>query len=269
LSHNIAWWTDIHFELLDPEQRAFTRMLWKNSTADCAILTGDLSHGNSTLDELHDLATRFGRPIYFVLGNHDFYGTSIARRRIEATHLAAAVDNLIYLTTAEIVSLTNNTALVGHDGWGDGRAGDFTGTPVRPPDLTEIADLAQAAHDRDMLATRLQKLGDETAQHLARVLPQAAAHHRQVIVATHVPPFPNATWYNGQNSTAQWLPHFCCHAAGTVLVDMAERFPNCQWLVLCGHSHGDGEIRVRENLRVLTAGAEPCLPQMAQALELA
>ena len=35
-----------------------------------------------------------------------------------------------------------------------------------------------------------------------------------------------------------------------------ESHPKCQILVLCGHTHGGGEIQMAENLRVLTGPAE-------------
>lgn len=269
MSGTFAWWTDPHFELLSKVQREQVERAWTETSADCAILTGDISHGSSSLRWLRQLAGAFGRPIYFVLGNHDFYGTSIAKQREAARQLCDEVENLTYLTSSDVVSLSAHTALVGHDGWGDMREGDWQGTSVRPPDFDEIEDLIDAAGDRSSLRRRLRQLGDEAAEHFSRGLPVALTEHERVIVATHVPPFREASWYEGENSTPPWLPFFCCRAVGDVLLQMAERYSDREVSVLCGHCHGNGEVRVRDNLHVRTGGAEPCSPQVQEVVEFA
>lgn len=264
-----AWWTDPHFELLSESHRRQVLRAWSESPADCAVVTGDISHGSSTLRWLRQLAQVFRKPIYFVLGNHDFYGTSIAAQREAARQLCDEVENLIYLTAGDVVSLSPSTALVGHDGWGDMREGDWEGTPVRPPDFDEIEELRKAVSDRSVVRKTLRRMGDEAAGHLARVLPEALAVHERVIVATHVPPFRKASWYEGENSGDAWLPFFCCRAVGNLLLDVAERFPEREVSVLCGHCHGTGETQVRDNLHVRTGGAEPCSPQVQCLVEFA
>lgn len=267
MSGTAAWWTDPHFELLSETQRRQVLSVWDESSADCAIVTGDISHGSTTVGWLRQLARAFERPIYFVLGNHDYYGTSIARQRDAVRQLCGEVENLFYLASCDVIALSTGTALVGHDGWGDMREGDWEQTSVRPPDFDEIEDLVDLAGDRKGICDRLRQLGDESAGHLARVLPEALAAHERVIVATHVPPFREASWYDGENSTAPWLPFFCCRAVGGVLLETAERYPDREVSVLCGHCHGAGEVRIRKNLHVCTGGAEPCSPQVQGMVE--
>ena len=43
--------------------------------------------------------------------------------------------------------------------------------------------------------------------------------------------------------------------AGQVLAELAQRFPRCRLTVLCGHTHGEGTVRVARNLVVHTGGA--------------
>ena len=267
LSGRAAWWTDLHFELLTTLEQGQVLEEWRESAGDCAIVTGDISHGSSVFRWLRGLAEVFARPIYFVLGNHDFYGTSITRQREVAKRACEEISNLVYLTEGPVVSLSPDTALVGHDGWGDMREGDWEGTSVRPPDLDEIEDLKEVALDRIVLRDRLRQLGDEAAGRLERGLGEALDGHSRVIVATHVPPFREASWYDGDVSTAPWLPFFCCRAVGDVLLDAAEKHPACELLVLCGHCHGTGDVRIRENLRVLTGGGEPCSPHVQRILD--
>jgi predicted MPP superfamily phosphohydrolase len=55
---------------------------------------------------------------------------------------------------------------------------------------------------------------------------------------------------------------------GDVLLEAAQSHPKCQILVLCGHTHGGGEIQVAENLRVVTGPAEYGKPKIQRIMEL-
>ena len=67
--------------------------------------------------------------------------------------------------------LTAHVGVVGHDGWADGRAGDFARSMVGMQDYRLIAELS----GRDKLArwNALKSLGDEAAAHIRRVLPRS------------------------------------------------------------------------------------------------
>ena len=82
-----------------------------------------------------------GKPIYFVLGNHDFYRGSVAGTRSAVAEIVHGSQNLVYLTQAGVVELTPHTALVGHDGWADGRLGDLDGSDVILNDFLLIDEL--------------------------------------------------------------------------------------------------------------------------------
>ena len=74
-------------------------------------------------------------PIYFVLGNHDYYHGSIAETRARVIELCGTHPRLRYLTALdEVEALTRHVGLVGHDGWADGRAGDYARSLVMMQD---------------------------------------------------------------------------------------------------------------------------------------
>jgi hypothetical protein len=100
------------------------------------------------------------------------------------------------------------------------------------------------------------------------VLSSATSQYPKVIVATHIPPFREAAWYQGRSSADDYLPFFSCKAVGDVLVDVAQSHPKCLILVLCGHTHGGGEIQVLENLRVVTGAAEYGKPRIEAILPI-
>ena len=112
-------------------------------------------------------------------------------------------------------------------------------------------------------------MGDEAAAYLKSVLVPATEDYSQVIVATHVPPFLEAAWHEGRTSGDDYLPFFSCKAMGDVLLEAAKSSPDCQILVLCGHTHGGGEVQMLDNLRVLTGPAEYGKPRIEQVLAIA
>ena len=267
----LAWATDIHLNFLDDlERRRFLEPI--HAQADALVVTGDIAESNSVGEALRQIGHVLDTPVYFVLGNHDFYRGSIPETRAEVARLAAESERLVYLTAARVVELSPQTALVGHDGWADGRLGDFWGSQVFLNDFVAIRELRlwkdQYTLDKPALRRMLENLGDEAAAYLKGVLPEAAGRYPQVVVATHVPPFREAAWHEGRSSADDYLPFFACKAVGDVLLEAARSFPDCQILVLCGHTHGGGEVQVRENLRVLTGPAEYGKPKIERVLSV-
>ena len=107
--------------------------------------------------------------------------------------------------------------------------------------------------------------GDIAESH---ILAPAVEKNPHVIVATHIPPFREAAWYQGRPSADDYLPFFACKAVGEFLLETAQLHPKCQVLVLCGHTHGGGETQVAENLRVVTWPAEYGKPEIQQVLRV-
>jgi predicted MPP superfamily phosphohydrolase len=266
----LAWATDIHLNFLDEIARhEFLESI--RAQDDALVITGDIGESDDVVGYLREIDHIVERPTFFVLGNHDFYRGSIAGTREAVAQAAAASSHLTYLTASRVVELTSRTALVGHDGWGDARLGDFDGSNVLLNDYAVIAELRhwrEDGLDKPRLAEVLYALGDEAGRHFEETLSEAAASYPRVIAATHVPPFREAAWYAGRLSDHHWLPHFSCHAAGQAMQRVMERHPQCQLLVLCGHTHGSGEARIRENLRVLTGAATYGQPKVQQVLEV-
>jgi predicted MPP superfamily phosphohydrolase len=267
----LAWATDIHLNFLNSinRQRFFDAI---RDQADAFVVSGDIAESKNICEILREIDKLVNKPVYFVLGNHDFYHGSVKGTRAEVSKTVAESKDLIYLSQAGIVELTPTTALVGHDGWADARLGDFDSSRVVLNDFLLIDELrhwrdAQTL-DKPALRQTLQSLGDEAAQYLERVLPAAAERYPNVIVATHVPPFREASWHEGHPSDNDFLPCFSCKAVGDVLLAVANARRECQFLVLCGHTHSGGEVQMMKRLRVLTGPAEYGKPQILDILEI-
>lgn len=265
----VAWLTDIHLNFVDPDRQAGFYQSILDSAPDAVLVGGDIAEGPDVCRFLRQMESALEIPIYFVLGNHDFYRSSIGHVRRQVADVASGSKRLVYLSQSKAVHLSETTALVGHDGWGDARLGDYERSEVVLSDFFAIAELADVQWDHQMLRERLVALGQEAAEHLRAVLPEAMDACRRVVVLTHVPPFAEAAWHRGSPSNADWLPFFSCRAVGDALREAADARPDREMLVLCGHTHGGGEVSIRDNLRVLTGAADYGRPRIAGVLEFA
>jgi hypothetical protein len=256
-----TWLTDIHLEFLRPGELTEFYALVRRERPEVILLTGDVFAG---VDPAR-WARRFGEIAltYFVLGNHDFYGATINGVRRQAAGTAG------YLPAKGPVRLTEQTTLIGVDGWGDARAGDVRST-VRLNDWRMIDDLRglgglpaaeRARRLRDLGRAEADLLRDHLAQ-VSRSAPgeapgEAPGRPRQILILTHVPPFVGACWHDGRVSSPDWLPWFTCVSTGEVIEAWADDHPDVQITVLCGHTHGQGEHRPRPNVLVRTGGWAP------------
>ena len=254
----LCWVTDIHLDFLrDDEVDAFIARI-AAALPDAVLVGGDVGHARSVEGYLRRIADGVAAPVHFVLGNHDFYHGSIGAVRARMAELSRA--RLGWLPERGVVALSPRTGLVGHDGWSDGRAGDWERSTVMLNDYLLIQDLL--ATDRAELRRRLGALGDDAACHLSRVLPAALERFEHVVVLTHVPPFRESCWHAGRISDDNWLPHFTCVAVGEVLREAMAARPDRRMTVLCGHTHGAGVTEVLPNLVVRTGGAAYGRPEL-------
>lgn len=245
----MTWLTDVHLERLRPGELAAFYARVERERPEVLLLTGDVFERISPARWV----SRFERiaPTYFVLGNHDFYGSTIARVRRDAATTAG------YLPARGAVPLTPSTTLVGVDGWCDARAGDLR-SPVRLNDWRAISDLRGLGNQpAEARARRLEDLGRAEAQILRARLDQVPEGARSVIVLTHVPTHAGACWHDGRISDPEFLPWFTCVSTGEVVDAWADAHPGVQIVVLCGHTHGRGEHRPRSNVVVRTGGWAP------------
>jgi predicted MPP superfamily phosphohydrolase len=255
----LAWLTDIHLNFVDAlaMQRFFESVA---EQADAVAISGDIAESHDVYDYLRRTEEIVQKPIFFVLGNHDFYQGSISQVRRLVSEAAEESKYLKYLTAMGVEALTPRTAIIGHDGWADGRLGDYDNSDVILNDHLLIAELAVCWNgvdlDKRMLRPILAALADEAARHFQKVLEAAATQYPNVIAVTHVPPFREAAWYQGKTSDDSFLPHFASKVVGEVMKKVMQAHPQSKLLVLCGHTHGGGEIKVLDNLRVLTGEAE-------------
>jgi hypothetical protein len=66
-------------------------------------------------------------------------------------------------------------------------------------------------------------------------LAEAVGWASEVVLLTHVPPFREASWYQGRISDDDALPHFSCKVIGDALNEAMARHPGTRLTVLWAH----------------------------------
>jgi Icc-related predicted phosphoesterase len=263
----IMWATDIHLGFAD--QVNSDRFIKEARSGDALIISGDISNGNDLKHWLMVLSNQISIPIYFVLGNHDYYHRSFDEVHGLVRRLVAKQDNLFWLTELpdKFVEIDEGIAVVGHEGWYDCRNGRLG--RIKMNDFYYIKNfkpLNAPGKISDVLISEFRRLTDEAIKHIEGALEEAFKHYEKVLMVTHVPPFREAAWHKGEISESPFLPLMSSKAMGEMLVRVMANI-NKELVVLCGHTHSPGVAQILPNLKVLTGKGEYHFPE-ANILEL-
>jgi predicted phosphohydrolase len=248
----IGWITDPHLSFL---RSATDFGLWLRQEfpeVDKWLITGDIAESYDVFSYLTDFRTSLGKDILFILGNHDYYHSSFDEVDEEAGALAPST-GLTWLRGAGVVTV-DNVAIVGNCGWFDARYGNSR-SRIALNDFRFIVDLAPGQFNRDLLVQLCDNRAKRLANELKERMREAVQQSDNILVATHVPPYSEACWHEGEVSNSDWLPWFTSRATGNAIDEVAGENPDKSFLVLCGHTHGSGRY-VRDNITVLTGASE-------------
>lgn len=256
------WATDLHFDMATPRAfDAFVKSVREKKPSEL-LIAGDLADSHSLAPILQKLAKQLEIPIYFVLGNHDFYGSSIDQVRRDTKLLCQEHPFLYYLTDLEVVPLEDSIALIGHDGWADALSGDFMASSVELRDQYEIHDFQRLRKPERF--QRLVQLGAEAAYDVEQKLVKALKDYTKIVLVTHIPPFVEGACYENKPSNADYAPHFVCHQMGEMLLRVMKAHPDRSLLVLSGHSHHQADYHPLPNVHCLTGHADYGNPQLQE-----
>ncbi len=246
--------TDPHFNF---KSQAEVKLFGEQVKESCSqegvkvvVLTGDISKARSLPRDLESFSIPFKYTdvqIFFVFGNHDFYGGWMASTLRKAEKWSG------YLPALDFAPLSEEVALCGVDGWYDFRAGDGSSTTADMSDWKQIRDM------RDLTWTSLvdgcRALAKDSADKAVKKLEVAAnSGYKKLVLATHVPPFESAV--SGSPLEPDLLPVVTNIILGEHLLEFTQAHPEVQVDVLCGHTHNELSVQVTDNLNVHVGKAE-------------
>ena len=271
----LIWASDVHLNFLhknEEARRAFYLQL-KEAEGDSILITGDIAESHNVVLYIEEMQERTGKPVYFVLGNHDFYGTSVL-------NVKQSVNHLNYLPKNMGTPLSEDTILIGVDGWGDTRNGDYDNGRLIMSDWIYIDDLRKE-YGKGMakLKVQLMKLADADARKLERRVLKALSEriecesghvnkYTKIIIASHVPPFEESCLHAGRKSTPSGLPFFSSRCLGDTILPIAKKHPEVDFLWLSGHTHSRATFHAAPNLTSKGAKAEYYFPQIEEVFNV-
>jgi predicted phosphohydrolase len=222
------------------------------SGLDLLLIAGDISTSISLNWHLDCITEALGGiPYYFVLGNHDRWGSKyydshkLVTRRPEYIH-------------GQRVQLTPDTILVGVNGWFDAMVGD----PQRIYDTNDLVYVNDLCEQNGVtIRARIREWAAEEAKVLRKILGDLSCVKR-VLVLTHYPPWANA------NDDPKYYPWSVCVAVGKAITEIALQNQGVQFDVFCGHTHHKWESKVLDNVTISVQIAEYGEPQIGSIIEV-
>lgn len=287
---NLIWLTDIHLNFLDLTKRQEFYKTLKESKGNKILISGDIAESTDISDILVEMADEVQKPIYFVLGNHDYYKGNIKSVREEMIKLTQDEKLLNWLPELGYQDLGKKTFLIGQDGWADGRYGNYDESKARINDSVYIEDLSiekfMNVLEKALIKNKIIKddplvykfwilekmryLADNDAKQLRNNLVKCMLNNnvKKIIILTHVPPFEEVCLFRGEPSHDDFLPFFASKATGDIIMLAAETEPEIEFLVLCGHTHGKAEWKARNNLTIKVGESHYGYPEIQEIIEV-
>jgi len=280
----LAWFTDMHLDHItrDPlgqfdgrfnldkadSVSVFCKKIVKQYNPDAIMIGGDISNAELILDHLNLLSLSFGKKVYFVLGNHDYYGSSLDNVDERVKAFVKGKRKLTWLDAANPIKLTENTALVGSSLWTDGKAGNWRTSNVWLNDYGMIADLRSSPYDTARLEKKLEYHAGQLTRVLVKKLKRALKKYNNIIMLTHVAPFWEGSFFDGKVQDDNWAPHFVCTVAGEQIREVMEKYPDKHLTIYSGHTHGSGEKQIADNIFVKNGRATYGKLELQEVIEV-
>lgn len=257
----IAYTSDIHLNFLSYQRRLKLYTEIENLKADTLLIAGDIGESNGLVNYLTELQNHVTAPVCFVLGNHDFYKGSIQQtQQLADEYSALNWKKATYLSTQNyILDIDTRTAIIGHDGWADGRSGDYNNLSVELNDFYQIAELQNLTKEKRL--EKMQELADIANAHIIKGLTNTIkGGAKNIIIVTHVPPWAKASRYRGRIANPDFLPYYCSMELG-IKIEKAMKNQDANLTVICGHTHCPYAEQIG-NIRVIVNGSDYNKPKV-------
>lgn len=256
MQSKIIWFTDSHL-------LPFQRYKFLNHILDAAphgvFLTGDVSHsGFSFLTDLEFLGKRLKCPLYFVEGNHDAWLSSFQEVRAGIRKLCSRYPNLIWMTEAGVVPLTDEVAVIGASGF-------YTAEFGNPNFIKCTFDWFMIKELRELPSwearyAKFRQLAAEDTAIIVKNLEKALEVYNRVYILSHYPGWKEADRHDSFLSEEFWKPYNTNGILGAELERVMKghkiKGSKKHITVLSGHTHRQTALHISNSIecRVGRAG---------------
>lgn len=273
MENTACWAGDLHFDQANDAAIADFARKVTDQDSKVVLLGGDISNSTAIVRHLKYLSKAWNdKQIYFVLGNHDYYGGSIKEIREVVREYTNKISNLHWLDYCGPVKLSDQTALVGNGLWCDWRAGKAEQSTVWLNDYLLIEELIfqgapynKLAHKwtRDAVRKYAGLFTTQLLKDFKKVLKQG---FKNIIILTHVPPFHEGSFFDGKVQDGDFAAHFVCYIAGAEIRNEIKNKTDVDVLILSSHTHGYGKADILPNLHTIGSKARYGSPELQELI---
>lgn len=171
--------SDLHLEA-DPNPEAFKP---KPPEFDILVVAGDVWEGDCARGFRTAIELSTGKPVIFILGNHEFWN-GVHHEELEVAKLLAQHSGVTLLENSGVEIC--GVHFIGGTLWADGRLGDLEDQPRA--ETGEQIDIDHGSGTHLMTVGDMAKLHAKARLSLERLLPKSG--EKPVVVVTHHAPHP-------------------------------------------------------------------------------
>jgi predicted phosphohydrolase len=250
---NYAWLTDPHFNFLEESKVIDFLLKLSKLNIDGLFITGDISTGPEIYRHLQLVEKLLQKPVYFILGNHDYYRSSFDKIDRLMEKIKKETSNLHYMTHSEPIKLAPGVGLIGQDGWYDSYWREPLTSLVFVWDWFFITDFRICFSNKERLELSRERAFENALQ--AEIsLKKALKSYDTVYFLTHFPPWPDFDRWC-QLFEKFWMPYNYSKIMASTLQDVMAQHPTKKLIVLAGHSHDRKVKQIAPNIILKTAEA--------------
>jgi len=274
----LAWATDIHLDCVSDVFEAVRRLKESSDRCESFVISGDISISPMLISHLQALDDILDVPVYFVLGNHDYYLSNIEMTRRKVSDACRNFTYVRYLGALQHIKLENRVSMVGSDGWYDGHNGNPFASQFVMNDWIKIENFLPAIKstfggkmiDKNVVLGIARELSASSASKVVSGIKSCINFSEHIIIVTHVPPFAQScvsSKFEGADSR-EVTPWYTSKIMGDTILSAARAYPNKKFTVLSGHTHGNFEGNILNNLTVKVGKSEYGNPSVAGFIDI-
>jgi len=275
----LAWITDIHLDMVGNLSSRLHSLAAEIINCDALLITGDISISSTLIQHLSMIEMIIAKPVYFVLGNHDYYGSTFGGVRRNVVDFCNSSSYLRYMNSVSYIKLGERKYLIGHDGWYDAQNGNPYGQSVLMNDWIQITNFNSALRasrgnsviDKNIIIELSRMMAQESANNIAKKIKLIIKDSDHIVVMTHVPPFKesfNTSDKYREISSLEIMPWYTSKIMGDTLMSAAKTYPHVKFTVLSGHLHSHYDQDLLNNLTVKVGKAKYGNPQLASLISV-
>ena len=245
---HLNWIWSGNIDITDDQQWE-DKMFFMLPDADILVIAGDLCDDASKAlsyckrSWMKSVSTRY-KYIFFVLGYHDYYGTSLIslEQKIEKHILEQKLSNVFLLQNDCFEIPNTNTMIVGSTLWTDYSNRD----PLVMMNASFSMNDYKQIHDQNYRKVSPERLLQEhyKAKQYIDIVAQENRDKELIVVTHHLPSFALCdSYYDNQNTNAYY---------GSDLTDLILDNENIKYGI-CGHSHQRKQLQIGECLCMMNA----------------